>query len=87
MSGDICRKVYVEVVSKTDTEGKVVPLSFRWEDGTLYEIDEVKDVRRAVSTKAGGIGIRYLIRIENHETYLFFEDIKPYRWFMESKTQ
>lgn len=87
MNDDIRRKVYIEVVSRTDTEGKIMPISFKWENDTVYQIDEVKDVRRAASTRAGGIGIRYLVRIENHETYLYYEDIKPFRWFVISKSE
>ena len=50
--------------------------------GQVFEIDEVRDVRRAASLKTGGDGMRYTIRIGENMTYLFFED--P-RWFVEEK--
>ena len=78
----MARKVFVEVTAKFDTEGKIIPLSLLWEDGTIYEINRVLDVRRAASLKAGGIGIRYTIRIDNKQSSLYFEEPK---WFVEAK--
>lgn len=78
----MARKVFVEVIAKFDTEGNITPLSIRWEDGTNFSIDRVLDKRRAASLKAGGQGIRYTIRINNRQTYLFYEE--P-RWFVEGK--
>ena len=78
----MARKVFVEVIAKFDTEEKITPLSLLWEDGTLYEIDRVIDVRRAASLKAGGMGIRYTISIGGKQSYLFYEE--P-RWFVEAK--
>ena len=34
-------KRYVKVVSATDEDGRVTPLSVEWEDGCVYEIDRV----------------------------------------------
>lgn len=75
------RRVYVEVTARFDTEGNIRPLSLKFDD-ILYEIDRVLDVRRAASLKAGGMGMRYTIRVGQNETYLYFED--P-RWFVEAK--
>ena len=75
-------KRYVKVVSATDEDGRVTPLSVEWEDGCVYEIDRVLDVRQAASLKVGGTGVRYLVRIGKATTYLFHED--P-RWFVEEK--
>ncbi|MCD8118614.1 MAG: hypothetical protein LUE29_03880 [Lachnospiraceae bacterium] len=52
-------KVYVDVVAEFTTDGQLKPKSIRWEDDRVYEIDRVKDMRRAASLKAGGIGMRY----------------------------
>jgi len=65
----------------------MTPASLKWEDGEVYEIDKVLDVRRAASA-AGSLGIRYTVRIMGHERRLFYEDTysatgKP-RWFVES---
>lgn len=76
------RKVFVEVTARFDIDGKITPLSLLWEDGTVYEIDRVLDVRRAASLKAGGMGIRYTVRINGRQSYLFYEE--P-RWFVEAK--
>lgn len=78
------RKVYVGVIARNNEDGTVIPLSIQWKDGQLYEIDEILDKRRAASTKAGGIGIRYTVRVRGHSTYLFYEEPK---WFVEGKEQ
>ncbi len=77
-----CRvKVYVDVISKSSKEGLVLPMSIIWEDDTVYEIDRIKYICKAASTKVGGCGIRYTILILGKETYLFREED---RWFVEA---
>lgn len=79
---DSREKRYVKVVSVTDEEGFITPVSVEWDDGRIYEIDRVLDRRQAASLKVGGMGMRYLVRIGNATTYLFHED--P-RWYVEAK--
>ncbi len=76
------KKVYVEVLSRTSAEGVIRPLAIVWEDGTTYEIDRLKHICKAASTKVGGCGTRYTVMICNQETYLFQEDE---RWFVEAR--
>lgn len=76
------KKVYVEVFARFDREGNMIPLSIQWEDGQIYEIDRVLDVRRGASLKAGGSGMRYTVRIGRSCTMLYFEDPA---WFVERK--
>ena len=68
------------------------PRALRWEDGRVYPIDRVLDIRPANALKAGGHGDRYTVRIGGHETYLFFEHAvgggaAPGRWFVERRTE
>lgn len=74
-------KVYVDVTAEFTRDGRLLPKSMKWEDGTVYEISRVKDVRRAASLKAGGAGLRYTCVICNQEKYLFYEDNNL--WFVE----
>lgn len=76
------RKVYVDVAALFDTQGIIMPMYLKWEDGTLYYVDRILDIRRAASLKAGGAGIRYTCRIAGKETFLFLEET---RWFVEGK--
>ena len=76
-------KVYVDVLASFTKEGVLMPMRFTWEDGDEYVIDMVKDVRRAASTRAGGVGDRYTCVVEGKEVFLFLEEDK---WFMERKT-
>ena len=49
-------KVYVEVTAKFSKDGRLLPLSVRWQDGHVYEIQRITDICRAASLKAGGAG-------------------------------
>lgn len=76
------RKAYINVVAEFDSDGRIMPLVIKWEDGTRYEVDRVLDVRPAASLKAGGAGIRYTCRIMGKQTCLWLEEN---RWFVEAK--
>lgn len=75
-------KRYVEMIVRYLEDGTILPLALRWDEGQLYEIDRVLDIRPAASLKAGGAGIRYTCRIQGHETYIWLEES---RWFVEAK--
>ena len=76
------RKIYVKVTVEFSPEGKMFPRFITWEDGRRFEIDRIKDCRRAASLKAGGAGIRYTCTICG-DHYLFYEE--NYKWFVEAK--
>ena len=48
------RKVFVDVNANFKADGTIIPLTIKWEDGTVYRIDQVLKVCRAASLKAGG---------------------------------
>ena len=75
-------KVYVEETAKFDTDGIMMPVSFIWEDGTVYQIDRIKAKERCASRKAGGTGIMYTVMVDGKECHLFYEFDK---WFMERR--
>ncbi len=85
-------KVYVEVLSVTTPEGRMIPRALVWEDGTRYKIDRVTDVKQAPAIKAGGQGDRYTIWIDGKQSYLFFERNGSSsgdsigRWFVERRS-
>ncbi|HEY5558055.1 hypothetical protein [Acetobacterium sp.] len=74
-------KKYVPVIAKFEEDGRIIPLQVFWEDGRVFEIDRVLDMRPGVSLKVGGQGIRYVCRILNKEVCLYYEEPK---WFVES---
>jgi hypothetical protein len=76
------QKRYVEVISRTGTDGRVLPLAVVWEDGRTFAVDRVVDMRRAASLKVGGTGVRYICEIMGTRTFLYYED--PL-WFVEEK--
>lgn len=76
-------KVYVDVRAVFTKEGQLRPTSIIWKDGTEYEIQAIKDVRRAASLRAGGAGLRYTCVIAGRESHLYYEDNNL--WFVEEK--
>lgn len=78
------RKVYVKVLMMQDEEGGIQPLQIVWDDGKAYDVDRVIYKCRASSTKVGGTGMRYTVRISGKETYLYYSEDEN-RWFMEGK--
>lgn len=74
-------KVYVDVTAEFTKDGQLMPKSFRWENGRVYVIDKVIDVRRAASFKAGGVGMRYACMVEGRLSHLYYEENNL--WFME----
>lgn len=77
------RKVIVSAVVRYDTEGNMAPLSFEWEDGTVYEIDRILDKCR-IASQVGGIGLRYTVRVLGRQRYLYYDDLDKV-WFVEAK--
>ena len=73
-------RIDLTVNVRHETSGKAIPTSIIWEDGRVFAIDKVLDIRKAASLKAGGIGIRYVCRIRG-KTVLLFNDNGL--WFME----
>ena len=86
-------KVYVAVTASFNEDGVMIPTSLTWEDGTVYEIDRVLDIRQAAAMKAGGQGDRYTIEINRTRSYLFFERSANLtgnnigRWFVERRVE
>lgn len=84
-------KVYVPVEVSFDEKGRMYPRRIHWEDGQIYDVDRVVDVRPAYAARAGGQGDRYTIRTNNRETHIFFEHNLNYdnrildRWFVERR--
>lgn len=77
-----CRKAYVSVNADIDKEGVIHPRFIRWDNGLIYQIEEIIYKCRAASKKVRGGGIRYTIRVKGHESFLFHEGDK---WFVEAK--
>lgn len=75
-------KKFVEVVAKFDEDG-ITPLSIRWPDGRVFDVERIIDVRPAASIAVDGLGIRYKCKIGGKERLLFYEE--P-RWFVEAKS-
>lgn len=64
------RKVFVEVTLKQDVDGHKIPLSIKWKNGTVYNVDKLSDVRQ-FSPVPTEIETRYTVLIGQRHTYLF----------------
>ena len=72
MTNTHCRKAYVSVNLDVDEEGVCHPRFIRWENGLIFQIDQILYKCR----------IRYTVMIRGRESYLFQEGTK---WFVEAK--
>jgi len=80
------QRVYVGMRVSFSEDGNMTPVAIKWEDGRVFEIARVLDVRRAASA-AGSMGVRYTVKVAGQARRLFFEDDwsetgRP-RWFIE----
>ena len=73
-------RINLTVNVRHEISGKAIPTSIIWEDGRVFEIDKILDIRKAASLKAGGLGIRYTCKICG-KTVIVFND--EGLWFME----
>lgn len=71
---------YIDVYALMTQDGYPKPVEIIWETGKKFTIDKILDIRKKASTKGGGAGIRYLVKIKNKERYLFLNADK---WFIE----
>ena len=60
------------------------PLEIGFDEAHKYPVDKVLDVCRAACQSVGGVGVRYPVRIQGHERYLWRERA---RWFVEAIKQ
>ena len=75
-------KVYVTVVARHRKDGVICPMTVQWENGKVFQIDKIEEIRRSASLQAGETGMRYTCRILGKQTYLFLENG---RWFVHRK--
>lgn len=76
-------KVYVDVNAIFTRDGRLLPKSIVWKDGRRYDIQRIRQITRAASLRAGGVGLRYTCMIEGKESYLYYEENN--RWFVEER--
>ena len=69
-------KAYITVNEDRLEDGTIIPRAITWEDGQRFEIVRVIETCKAASTKAGGTGLRFTIRVEGSRkpTFLWLED-------------
>ena len=78
---DSAHKKYINVNAEFTKEGEVIPHSVVDDDGEIFEIQRIKDIRRAASLRAGAVGIRFTCIIDGYEKVIFYED--NCKWFVE----
>ena len=72
------RQVPVGVLVQFGAAADVHPVSITWEDGRVFPVEAVIDVRPARNSP---MRFRYTVRIHGQDTYLYRNGD---RWYMES---
>jgi hypothetical protein len=82
--GENCEVSRIWVNKKLLKDYKVIPIKILTQNGEKIGIDMVLDIRRAASTKAGGLGDRYTCTVtldeRRREVYIYKDDDD---WYME----
>ncbi|SMC80402.1 hypothetical protein [Sporomusa malonica] len=73
-------KLFVNITAEHDVNGVIKPILLNWENGRVFTVDKILDVRQAASLKSGGQGMRYTCHIAGKQVYLFCDEG---RWFIE----
>lgn len=76
------KRVYVKITVEVDEAGRMVPVRVFWEDGRVFEVERLLDVRYAAATRAGGQGMRYTCQIMGRSAQLYEDDG---RWYVETR--
>ncbi len=63
------RKAYVPVTLDVDKEGAILPRLIWWDNGAIFQIDQILYKCRATSKKVGGGGIRYTVAVPTFASY------------------
>ena len=63
------RKAYVPVTLGVDKEGAILPRLIWWDNGVIFQIDQILYKCRATSMKVGGGGIRYTVAVPTFASY------------------
>ena len=84
-------KAYVNMTVSFDESGRIKPRSLAWEDGRKYVMEKLLDCKPAAAMRADGQVERFTVRINGHESYLFFERSTQVsgdllgKWFLERR--
>ena len=66
------RKAYVPVTLDVDKEGAILPRLIWWDNGAIFQIDQILYKCRATSKKVGGGGIRYTVAVPTFASWRVF---------------
>ena len=69
----VAMKINLEVIAAFDLDGNVHPKAIVWEDGWIWH-RPCAGRKRAISLKAGGLGVLYTCRIQGKEVKLFNDE-------------
>ena len=77
------RKQYVEVIATHHIDGRVRPQQIIFAAGPVYDVDDVRSVKKVKTSHTYEIANRYAVVVKGKETYLY-EDCG--KWFVEMRT-
>jgi hypothetical protein len=83
--GDYEIRIPVEMIQRTDKDGKAWPLAFEWKDGNgeniRVKIERVLSCIPYAEQKSGTVGDRYECLIGGQPEYLYYTILQPRKWF------
>lgn len=83
MPGQTRRKQYVEVIATHHIDGSVRPQQIIFAAGSIFDIEDVKGVKKVKTLSTFEIANRYTVQVKGIETFLY-EDCG--KWFVLMKS-
>lgn len=83
MPGQTRRKQYVEVIATHHIDGSVRPQQIIFAAGPIFDIEDVKGVKKVKTLSTFEIANRYTVQVKGIETFLY-EDCG--KWFVLMKS-
>lgn len=74
-------KVYVDVIARFSTDGHLTPVSFTWENGRVYRIQQIQGCETTWNKYAG---IKYTCMVNGMKCSLYYE--RNFQWFLIRRT-
>ena len=73
---------FVEVTARFDIFGNIMPVSIMWEDGTVYDIDNVLTHKNVDGLQKNSVATMFIVIIKEEQKCIFLDNG---RWYVKPK--
>ncbi len=70
---------YLKVLAEMSPERAILPRKIIWEDGRVFDVEKITDIRRGLVKEVGELCMKYYCRINGYYKVICLAD--DLRWF------